>query len=208
MVEPEDKRAYFQGREVNSTLVDLYFKRLNTSGRVLDLGCGSGSFGAVNGDIDLVGVDIDLGALETAKTREDVVLWDLESGTLPFHDNAFDGVIAKDVLEHLSNPTDLLEEMNRVLVGRGRAVISVPMAKPKVVWGDYTHVRGFTEDALRTMVRDHGFEVIHVTPMGGIPGIGRLGLTRALPTILRIPGLRRFATSHELVMENPSGRDD
>lgn len=210
MGDPEHKQVYFEGREVAPELIDLYFERLGDPTTVLDIGCGQGSFGTVRAkcDVEVVGIDIDSGALRTAKEREKAVLCDLESASLPFDDDTFDGIIAKDILEHLSEPTDVLVEMKRVLEESGRAVISVPMAKPNVVWNDYTHVRGFTEDALHTMVRDYGFEVISVTPMGGVPGIGRLGLTRALPTILQIPGLRRFATSHELVMENPSSRDD
>lgn len=205
----ERKQVYFEEREINPALIDLYFDRLDDPTKVLDIGCGRGSFGTVRSerDVEVVGVDIDSGALQVASEKEEAILCDLESGALPFKENTFDGIIAKDILEHLSDPTEILTEMRRVLEQGGRAVISVPMAKPKVVWGDYTHVRGFTEDALRTMVRDFGFEVISISPMGGIPGVGRLGLTRALPVLLQVPGFRRFATSHELVMKNQPDRD-
>lgn len=199
----QDKDAYFEGRETAPALVDLYFDRLGHPDTLLDLGCGRGSFGRDAGDTTVVGVDVDRGALDVARTRQDVILADLEAGQLPFESQAFDGFVAKDILEHLDRPTPIVEELSRVLEPGGRGVVSVPMAKPRVVWGDYTHVRGFTEEAIEMLLRDAGFTVVRTTPMGGIPGAGRLGLVPSLPTILRVPGFRRFATSHEVVVEKP-----
>lgn len=195
-----EKAVYFQDREVPLELVDLYYERLGAVDRVLDLGCGTGAFGA-RSDVEVIGIDIDLGALREASEREEVCRVNLESGQLPFDDGIFDGVIAKDILEHLVNPGETVAEIHRVLKPEGTAVISVPMAKPRVVWQDYTHIRGFTKEAVCTMVRDYDFEVVSITPMGGVPGAGRFDLVRYLPILLRLPGLRRFATSHEVVIK-------
>lgn len=196
----EHKDAYFEGRETVPQLVELYFDRLQNPKRVLDLGCGRGAFGDRDAETMVVGVDVDQGALDIAKAREHVVLSNLEGRSLPFPAQSFDGFVAKDILEHLDQPTRNVEELWRVLEPGGRGVISVPMAKPRVVWGDYTHVRGFTRDAVSTMLRDQGFEIVSISPMGGVPGAGRFGLVRLLPTLLRVPGFRRFATSHEVVV--------
>jgi len=42
---------------------------------------------------------------------------------LPFHDNCFDGVIARGVLHHMANPTTAIQEMHRVLRPGGTLVI-------------------------------------------------------------------------------------
>lgn len=194
-----EKAVYFEDREVPTGLVNLYYERLGDVGRILDIGCGTGAFGAPS-DVEVIGIDIDLGALRKASEREEVCRIDLEAGKLPFDDNVFDGVIAKDILEHLVKPGEMVGEIDRVLKSGGTAIVSVPMAKPRVVWQDYTHIRGFTKEAVCTMVRDYDFEVISITPMGGIPGAGRFDLVRYLPILLRLPGLRRFATSHEVVI--------
>jgi|GEM_PF-2749385 len=206
MASIECKQSYFEGRDVEPALVDLYADRLGDPDLVLDVGCGRGSFGTLrkDRDVEVVGVDVDIGALETASQREDVLVCDLESGELPFANGSFDGLIAKDILEHLTEPAAVLSEIERVLSPNGRGVISVPMAKPKVVWGDYTHVRGFTEGAIRMMVEDQGLAVVSVSPMGGVPGAGRFGLTKYLPHLLRVPGFRRLASSHEVVLEKPA----
>lgn len=204
----EHKNTYFEGRETAPALVDLYFDRLGHPDRLLDLGCGRGSFGRDAGKTQVVGIDVDRGALDVAKAREEVLLADLEARRLPFQSQAFDGFVAKDILEHLERPTPVVEELWRVLEPGGRGVISVPMAKPQAVWGDYTHVRGFTRDAVKMLMRDSGFDVVSTTPMGGVPGAGRLGLTRFLPHVLRLPIINRFATSHEVVVEKTTEQND
>lgn len=202
----EGKAAYFEGREGGEGIASLYRQRLGDVDRVLDIGCGTGWIGEqlTREGKKVIGVDIDPGALRDARQREsETIRVDIEASGLPFDDQTFDGVIAKDILEHLVRPGPAVEEISRVLRPGGVAVVSVPMAKPKVVYDDYTHIRGFTESAVVTLFRDYGFTVTDISPMGGIPGFGRLGLTRLLPTILRLPLLNRLAVSHELVVRKP-----
>lgn len=208
MTEIQDSRrktVYFEDREIDPELAELYHDRLGAVTTVLDLGCGTGGIGRHLGGrgVDVVGADIDIGALQSARSHERAVRVDLGSGRLPFQSETFDGIVAKDILEHLVRPADIVGEMYRVLEPGGRIVVSVPMAKPRVVWQDYTHIRGFTRDALVMMMRDPGFEILSVTPMGGVPGAGRLNLHPFLPTLLQFPILRRFAVSHELVAQKP-----
>jgi methionine biosynthesis protein MetW len=48
------------------------------------------------------------------------------STRLPFEDQIFDVVILKDILEHIYNPIELLEEAKRVLKNEGYIIISLP----------------------------------------------------------------------------------
>ena len=62
----------------------------------------------------------------------------------PWHDGAFDFIIAESVLEHLD--IDLLEAMNeawRVLETHGRIHIKLPYWNSEVTWNDPTHRRGY-----------------------------------------------------------------
>ncbi len=65
--------------------------------------------------------------------------------------------------------------------------MSVVMAKPRAVWADYTHVRGFTRRSARLLLEDAGFEVEAVWRMGGIPLSTRLRFIWLVPTLLRLP---------------------
>lgn len=167
--------------------VASYFRDL-FAGRemVLDAGCGEGGVlwdGAV-------GIDYDINALRVAGHR--VVQGDL-TDSLPFPDATFDGILAKDIVEHLPDPRSFLAELARVTKPSGCLVLTTPRAIPRAVWADYTHVRGFTKQAVTWLLRDTGW-TIEGKPrrMGGVPLAGRLGIVRWLPTLLRVPGFGHY----------------
>ena len=125
-------------------------------------------------------------------------------GGLPFPRNRFDAVIARDLLEHLDHPWDAVREMRAVLRPGGAALVSVPMARPRVVWNDYTHRRGFTRSAIRLLFLDAGFAVERVDRMGPLPLATRLNLIRVVPWLLRLPVLNQvWATSWEVLVRKP-----
>lgn len=103
------------------------------SGRVLDLGCGSGLLAvrlarAFPGSI-IYGCD----RLADAAVREEArrvlaayVRVDLNESPIPWPVGSFDAVVASDVLEHLENPSRVLREVHRVLQPGGVAWVTVP----------------------------------------------------------------------------------
>ena len=203
---PIRKRAYYRGGSVPPQLVREYFRRLGTVSLVLDLGCGLGGVSrAAPGGVRVIGVDHDGGALEHAVRDGAVVAWDAGAGRrLPFPRNRFDAVIARDVLEHLEHPWDTVHEIRTVLRPGGMALASVPMARPRVVWNDYTHRRGFTRAAIRLLFKDAGFQVERVDRMGPLPLAARLHLIRTVPWLLRLPVLNQvWATSWEILVRKP-----
>jgi SAM-dependent methyltransferase len=183
-------------------LVGWYFDLLGPVERVLDLGCGRGDVGRYRPKHVrcVIGVDASEDVLRMAARHEPVCGWDGDSEILPFKDGVFDGIVAKDILEHLLRPWRIVAEMRRVLRRGGRVVASVPMAHSWAVWDDYTHVRGFTPAALRAMFEDQGFLAEKPIPMGGVPLAGRAGFVRKIPRILAVPPLRRLFGSSYMIM--------
>jgi len=167
----------------------MYFDLLGPVTRVLDIGCGGGDVRRYKPrpSIRVFGLDNDLERLKVAARFERALRWDGDCGHLPFADEMFDGIVAKDVLEHLQKPWCVVADMYRVLRPGGAAVVSVPMAKARAVWDDYTHIRGFTARALRVLFEDHGFVTERLLRMGGVPLAGRLKLVRYIPALLAIP---------------------
>ena len=93
---------------------------------VLDVGCGHGHFlASLKDDIELkVGVDIVRVPLKAAKERSlSVVLADAH--LLPFRDQTFQLVTAREVIEHLVAPYDALNEWMRV--SSRNIIISCPV---------------------------------------------------------------------------------
>lgn len=99
------------------------------AGRILDVACGTG-YGmgmlSVPGR-DVVGADIELDALRTAKTIAPVVAAD--GAGLPFPSATFDAVTTFETLEHLEHRAAFLAEVERVLRPGGALILSTPNAR-------------------------------------------------------------------------------
>ena len=158
--------GYFDWHEEPGYFRDVT-RHFDPSTRLLDVGCGTGWLAAhfphyvgVDGSPDAV-------AAAAAKGRN-VRLADVEQ-PLPFPDASFDGVVLKDLLEHVGDPVAVVGEVRRVLAPGGRVFASSPDAQ-RWVWDDYTHRRPFTRKAFRLLFRDGGFDVEHVGYESVMPG--------------------------------------
>jgi SAM-dependent methyltransferase len=95
---------------------------------VLDIGCGLGMYVRRFSDFTerARGIDIDV---ERVKRGAKDGVHGLTLGvaeSLPFADNAFDGVVLNEVIEHVTNDRDTLREALRVTRPGGRVVIFAP----------------------------------------------------------------------------------
>jgi len=124
--------------------------------RMLDVGCGT-AWLAEHFD-DYTGVDGSPEAVATAAERGRRVLLASVVEPLPFDDGSFDGVVVKDVLEHVDDAVFVVREILRVLLPGGRVFASSPDAQ-RWVWDDYTHRRPFTPKGFRLLFADQGFHV-------------------------------------------------
>lgn len=170
---------------MDPTVVKYFWHLFSSKSCILDVGCGHGDF--INDK--WYGIDLDFRALQSRKGR--VVQGDL-SNPLPFESDTFDGVLAKDIIEHLANPLKLLMELYRITTPGATLVVTTPRAIPRAVWSDYSHVRGFTKDALIRLLNHSNWNVRTIGRLGGMPLAGRLGLTNHLPMIMKIPGIGHY----------------
>ncbi|MFL5955185.1 MAG: class I SAM-dependent methyltransferase [Gaiellaceae bacterium] len=199
------KLTYYTDGGLKPAIAQRYFRLVAPARTVLDLGCGTGELGRHAPPGTLVhGIDVDPGAVELAARFEKAICLNLNAETLPYDDDTFDAVVAKDVFEHVENPGRVVAEATRVLAPGGNLLASVIMAKPKAVWSDYTHVRGFTKRSAEMLLADAGLEVERIWPMGPVPLASRLDLLDAVPYFLRLPGPSQlWATSWELLAHRP-----
>ncbi len=163
--------------------------------RLLDIGCGTAWL--AEDFSDYVGVDTAEDVITKAAAQGIDVRLARPDGTLPFADGSFDGVILKDVLEHLTDPVSMVREVKRVLRPGGRVFASSPDAQ-RWVWNDYTHVRPYTRTAMRRLWADQGMAVDRLSYESVAPGTGIIsGYTkkkqRPLPFVLaaHLPVVRR-----------------
>ena len=91
--------------------------------------------------------------------RPDIIA---DAAALPFPDGCVDAVVIVEVLEHVSNPASVLEEVQRVLRADGVVVGSVPFVFP--IHGDPSDYYRYTDEGLRHLLS--GFARSHVDPIG------------------------------------------
>jgi ubiquinone/menaquinone biosynthesis C-methylase UbiE len=130
--------------------VDFDKLGLRSGDALLDIGCGHGrhTFEALRRGASVASVDldrsrlIDVGAMSTAmlkageidRSSSNLVL-EGDALRLPFHDNAFDRVIASEVLEHIPDDITAMNEIARVLRPGGTAAVTIPRRWPeRVCW--------------------------------------------------------------------------
>jgi len=105
-------------------------KHAGVPGRLLDVGCGCGFFLklAQEAGWEAIGVDLNPKAITYAKERLRVnaLLGDLRD--IHFPDGSFNLVTLWNVLDHVSDPVNLLLEVHRVLNDDGRVLIRIPNA--------------------------------------------------------------------------------
>jgi SAM-dependent methyltransferase len=156
--------------------IPLFKEAIGQGRQVLDLGCRSGALTQhfLEGN-EVVGVDIDHAALAKAEERGITpVVADVEE-KLPFPNDAFDAVVAGEILEHLGFPELLVDEVLRVLEPGGVLVGSVPNAfciqsRLRFLLGllpekDPTHLHMFSPDQIRELLAE--FEDLRLDFVGG-----------------------------------------
>jgi 2-polyprenyl-6-hydroxyphenyl methylase/3-demethylubiquinone-9 3-methyltransferase len=153
--------------------------------RVLDLGCGAGRFMAAlrNAGTEPVGVEIADEAVERARANvpgADVRLLEPD-GSLPLGHGEVDLVWCSEVLEHVPDAAQLLNETRRVLKRGGRLLLTVPyhgrIQSAAIALTRFDahfdplgqHVRFFTRTSLSETLAASGFEQVTIRADGGPP---------------------------------------
>ncbi len=161
---------------------DLDKYSLNTSGIMLDVGCGEGRhiFGIMqqNPHMQCIGLDMDQKSLKKAEEGYAYFKTLSQAGaefiigsaySIPLPNNSVDIVICSEVLEHLHEYNDAINEIYRVLKPGGKFYASVPASWPeKICWAlskDYQnqpggHLRIFNQKSLIEEIKLSGFNFL------------------------------------------------
>lgn len=146
LMEGDEKRGIFgkdtrfnavrvsQRESVHKYFGEVIKPYIKKNDRVLDFGCGPGSFVAIASKYcdEIIGVDISTRFTSLCeKTIQKLNLKNAKAlqifqGNLPFQNHSFDVVIMVDVLHHLDNISKDLEEALRVLKSGGQVLIFEP----------------------------------------------------------------------------------
>lgn len=154
----------------------MYLK--NVRGRLLDIGCGNGSFIEFmnNYGWETTGLDFDTEAVKTAKQKNlNVKLGSLDEQKFPT--NYFDVITLSHVIEHVYDPLELIKECFRILKPDGKMVLSTPNNKSlghkyfKENWRGLEpprHIHIFTRKSIIKILIDSGFGEFNLTTISRI----------------------------------------
>jgi 2-polyprenyl-3-methyl-5-hydroxy-6-metoxy-1,4-benzoquinol methylase len=153
-------------------------ERHRAPGRLLDIGCGPGTFLAlaVQRGWKARGIDVNSTSVERCKAAG----LDAIAGTFPHPELAgekFDAIVLNDVLEHLPEPRAALAAVREMLAPGGVMFVSTPdvgsaVARlARVRWlhlKPVEHLTYFDRVTLRRLLDETGFEVVHCASIGRV----------------------------------------
>jgi 2-polyprenyl-3-methyl-5-hydroxy-6-metoxy-1,4-benzoquinol methylase len=154
--------------------------------RVLEIGCSGGGTGAlIKANLGVqyyAGVELMADAAAAATSRIDWVKCDniedmiTEGRLAELPEGKFDAILFLDVLEHLYNPWEVVNQMRNLLVPNGLLIGSIPNAgNLYILWKlmrdqfeyedegllDRTHLRFFTLQTIKNMLHKH-YDLVHL----------------------------------------------
>jgi len=163
----ENTYWWFQGRkEIVLRILRKHTPLGRTPLRVLDVGCGTGLLlQAIRTWADPVGIDFSHLAMGYCTRRGIDHLTCGRVEALPFRGEAFDLLLALDLLEHVDDDAALMRELWRVCRPGGHLLITVPAYS--FLWSEHDealhHFRRYSRASLRRTIATTPFRIVRFT---------------------------------------------
>lgn len=123
-------------------------------GKTLDIGCGQKPYASFFLSSEYLGLEID--TPENCLKKQADFFYD--GHHMPFEDSSFDSIVCNEVLEHVFNPDDFLDETYRILKQGGVVLFTMPF-----VWDEheqpYDYAR-YSSFGIKFLLEKHGFEIL------------------------------------------------
>ncbi len=172
----------------------LLVGELRAGERVLDLGCGEGTFTRIAADRGagaVIGVEVAQAAIDRARRAHPELDFRLApiDGSLPLPDASVDLVWCSEVIEHVADTAPWLSEVRRVLARGGRLLLTTPahgrtrlllhgVERYSDPQGDHLHL--YTARSLRALLEEFHFAPVRVAAASGPPLLRRTLYARAV----------------------------
>lgn len=151
---PDYIHLYFLMKDIKDA-IDNYAK-----GKLLDLGCGNKPYKEWYGHKTTSSIGCD-----AIQSTENVVDNICLASELPYENNTFDSILSTQVLEHVFEQQQMINESFRVLKPGGHIILTVPF-----VWELHEEPYDFfriTKHGLKQMFENSGYEITYIKANGG-----------------------------------------
>ena len=135
MVMAADVKAFIRfcestfGKKVMEKEAEYLYDELRSCEKILDVGCGIGTFERNLPTLNIIGLDISEEMLDEARKRSGKTFVQGDATQLQFRDSTLDAVFTVATLEFLDDFRDAIKEMARVTKPDGKIVVM--MLNPK-----------------------------------------------------------------------------
>lgn len=166
----------------------LFKKFYKQKGSLIDIGCGTGEMLSAFDKLGFVAEGVDLSPLSVELNKSiKVKLSDFSNEELPYKSESFNFVFCKSVIEHLTEPSSLVQESYRILRPDGKGIFLTPSWVHNA-WGpfyiDHTHVTPFTQFSLKNLLLMSGYRNVKVVNFRQLPFIWRFPFLKIIPKII------------------------
>ena len=161
--------------------------------RVLDLGCGNGSFSneLARHGMDVTGLDFSHSGIERARKNYPHIHFeqqDVSQAIGPAYQRRFDAVVSTEVIEHLLLPRFLMQNALSALTPGGLFIVTTPFHgywknlmlaltnRFDAHWHplrDHGHIKFFSRDTLTQLFLESGFVDLKFFAAGRIPPLAK-----------------------------------
>lgn len=176
-------QIYYKGSRIQRLWHYLKFynfkNKIPSNNKVLDIGCGPGTFSSFFSAKKYCGIDIAQNQIKYAKKKYSKKQFKVIRNKIPYPKNHFDTIVLIEIIEHLTNKetTKLLKESKRVLKENGQILISTPnynsfwpvleyilnlISKVKY---EEQHINKFTKKKLHLFLKNRKFININISTM-------------------------------------------
>ena len=111
------------GKTIMKKEAEYICNELSKYGKILDVGCGIGSFEKNLPSLNIIGLDVSEEMLEEARKRSDKTFIQGNVEELQFQDSIFDAVFTVTTLEFLDDYKKAVTEISRVTKPQGKIVV-------------------------------------------------------------------------------------
>jgi SAM-dependent methyltransferase len=157
-----------------------YSVKKYATGRVLDIGCGNKPYERMFNTIttEYIGCDI----VQSSQNKVDIICTAFQ---IPLPDSSFDTVFSTQVIEHVDNHQQLVNEAYRLLKPGGHFIVSGPMYWP-LHEEPYDYFR-FTKYGFKYILEKAKFSEIEILSNGGKWALmGQVIILNAHPRIVKL----------------------
>lgn len=157
----KDQHWWFLGRrKIISSILSSKIKNKNL--KVLDAGCGAAtSLPILRPFGKIIGIDKSPKAINFCRKKDYSQLARADVASLPFKDKSFDLIAALDLLEHVKDDRQVIQELARVCQKGSWLIVTVPAFS--FLWGENDiathHFRRYQKMELKNKVEKSGFEI-------------------------------------------------